>query len=92
MGKQLNQAARMLGRKGGLIAAQNLTPEQRRQRGVRGMQVRWARQTDADLLRLLPKVRDLDLIPVVDRKRGKASAYPLGGVLSAEDSSGAREA
>ncbi len=59
MGKQLNEAARMLGRKGGLTAARRMTPEQKRERGCRGMRNRWARQTDLDLLRLVRDVREL---------------------------------
>lgn len=79
MSKKLNEAARLLGRKGGLKAAQRLTPEQRRERGIRGMQSRWADH--------IP-LRDPDLI--APRKRGKA-AQP-GGVLSGDSSSEAREA
>ena len=47
------------GRKGGLKAARRTTPEQRRARGLKGMQRRWSKQTEADLLRLAPLVRDL---------------------------------
>jgi hypothetical protein len=37
-----------------------MTPEQRRERGCRGMRSRWARKTHRDLLRLLPQVRELN--------------------------------
>jgi hypothetical protein len=50
--KRLNEAARMLGRKGGRTAARNMTKQQRRERALRGTRSRWARQSDADLARL----------------------------------------
>lgn len=60
MSKRLNEAARMLGRKGGRTAARNMTKQQRRERALRGTRSRWGKQTDADLLRLLPLMRDPD--------------------------------
>ena len=47
------------GREGGLKAARQTTAAERRLRGLKGMQSRWSKRTDEDLLALLPQVRGL---------------------------------
>jgi general stress protein YciG len=44
MAKQLNEAARALGRKGGRRRAKNLTAEQRREIARKGAETRWAKK------------------------------------------------
>jgi general stress protein YciG len=44
MAKNLNEAAKALGSKGGKQRAKNLTPEQRREIGRKGAQARWAKK------------------------------------------------
>jgi len=41
MGKELSDAAKAMGRKGGKKRAENLTPEQRREIALKGAKARW---------------------------------------------------
>lgn len=49
MATQLERAARLLGRKGGRVTAQRLSPEQRRENAKKAIAIRWARFRDANL-------------------------------------------
>lgn len=59
---KIKNAAALLGRKGGLATARNMTKQERQARALRGTRSRWGQQTDADLQRLgtvLPLARDV---------------------------------